>query len=391
MDTTDGTEAQGVNRKRQRTLKDRWTLPPRGRGQNGNTGEQGQSSGSFPGPGFRTCHHDATTVTTRSPPESPTGVNSRDRESEYVRCGTNRVVTAQIIDGKAVALQIEKEVAAAIAGLGFRPGLVAVRVGNDPASEIYVRNKARKARELGLAGTELVFPDTMSERELLAEVERLNRDETVDGILVQLPLPKQIDARKVIDAISPAKDVDGFHPINVGMMHLGRPALVPCTPAGVMRLIESTGQAIEGKHAVVIGRSDIVGKPMAALLLQKNATVTICHSRTRDLPAVARQGDILVAAIGRPIFVTDDFVKPGAIVIDVGMNRVGPEFAERLAHDAEKSRLLAKNETALLGDVDYARVREVASWITPVPGGVGPMTIAMLMQNTVTAAQRRRA
>jgi methylenetetrahydrofolate dehydrogenase (NADP+)/methenyltetrahydrofolate cyclohydrolase len=300
-------------------------------------------------------------------------------------------VTAQIIDGKSVAQQIENEVASAIAGLGLRPGLVAVRVGNDPASEIYVRNKAKKARELGLTGTELVFPDTMSEGELLAEVDRLNRDDSVDGILVQLPLPKQIDARKVIDAISPAKDVDGFHPINVGMMHLGRPALVPCTPAGVMRLIESTGEAIEGKHAVVIGRSDIVGKPMAALLLQKNATVTICHSRTRDLPAVARQGDILVAAIGRPIFVTDDFVKPGAIVIDVGMNRVGPEFAAQLAHDAEKSRLLAKNETALLGDVDYARVREVASWITPVPGGVGPMTIAMLMQNTVTAAQRRRA
>jgi methylenetetrahydrofolate dehydrogenase (NADP+)/methenyltetrahydrofolate cyclohydrolase len=304
-------------------------------------------------------------------------------------------MSARIIDGKAVAQQIEAEVAAAIAWLERRPGLVAVRVGTDPASEIYVRNKAKKARELGLTGTELVFPDTMSEADLLAEVDRLNRDDSVDGILVQLPLPKQIDARKVIDAISPAKDVDGFHPINVGMMHLGRPALVPCTPAGVMRLIESvtesTGQPIEGKHAVVIGRSDIVGKPMAALLLQKNATVTICHSRTKNLPEVARQGDILVAAIGRPIFVTDDFVKPGAIVIDVGMNRVGPDFAAQLEHDAEKSRLLAKNESVLLGDVDYARVREVASWITPVPGGVGPMTIAMLMQNTVTAAQRRRA
>ena len=302
-----------------------------------------------------------------------------------------RLVTAQIIDGKAVALSVEREVSQAIAEMGFRPGLVAVRVGNDPASEIYVRNKAKKARELGLAGTEIVFPDTMSEGELLAEIDRLNADDTVDGILVQLPLPRQIDARKVIDAIAPAKDVDGFHPINVGMLHLGRPALVPCTPAGVMRLIESTGETIEGKHAVVIGRSDIVGKPMAALLLQKNATVTICHSRTRDLPEVARQGDILVAAIGRPIFVTDDFVKPGAIVIDVGMNRVGSDFAPRLAHDSEKSRLLAKNESVLLGDVDYARVREIASWITPVPGGVGPMTIAMLMQNTVNAAQRRRA
>jgi methylenetetrahydrofolate dehydrogenase (NADP+) / methenyltetrahydrofolate cyclohydrolase len=300
-------------------------------------------------------------------------------------------MSARIIDGKAVAQQIESEVAAAIAGAGFRPGLVAVRVGNDPASEIYVRNKAKKARELGLAGAELVFPDSMSEADLLAEVDRLNDDDTIDGILVQLPLPKHIDGRKVIDAIAPAKDVDGFHPVNVGMLHLGRPALVPCTPAGVMRLIDSTGEPIEGKHAVVIGRSDIVGKPMAALLLQRNATVTICHSRTRDLPSVAGEADILVAAIGRPIFVTADFVKPGAIVIDVGMNRVGPEFAPQLPHDEDKSRLLAKNGSALLGDVDYARVREIASWITPVPGGVGPMTIAMLMQNTVTAAQRRRA
>lgn len=299
-------------------------------------------------------------------------------------------MSAKIIDGKAVAQATEQEVAASISRLGYQPGLVAVRVGNDPASEIYVRNKAKKARELGLAGTELVFPDTMSEADLLAEVERLNRDDSVDGILVQLPLPKHIDARKVIDAIDPAKDVDGFHPINVGMLHLGRPALVPCTPAGVMRLIDSTGEAIDGKHAVVIGRSDIVGKPQAALLLQRNATVTICHSRTRNLPSVAREADILVAAIGRPIFVTADFVKPGAIVIDVGMNRVERDFAQSLEHDADKSRLLEKNGSVLLGDVDYARVREVASWITPVPGGVGPMTIAMLMRNTVTAAERRR-
>jgi methylenetetrahydrofolate dehydrogenase (NADP+)/methenyltetrahydrofolate cyclohydrolase len=231
----------------------------------------------------------------------------------------------------------------------------------------------------------------MSERELLAEVDRLNSDDAVDGILVQLPLPKHIDARKVIDAISPAKDVDGFHPISVGMLHLGRPALVPCTPAGVIRLIESTGETIDGKHAVVIGRSDIVGKPMGALLLQRNATVTICHSKTRDLPAVAREADILVAAIGRPIFVTEDFVKQGAIVIDVGMNRVGAEAAASLAHDAEKTRLLEKNGSVLVGDVDFARVRWRASWLTPVPGGVGPMTIAMLMKNTVTAAERRRS
>ena len=300
-------------------------------------------------------------------------------------------MSARLIDGKAVAQQIESEVVDAIARLGVRPGLVAVRVGNDPASEIYVRNKATKARELGLEGTELIFPASMPEAELLAEVDRLNRDDAIDGILVQLPLPKQIDARKVIDAISPAKDVDGFHPASVGMLHLGRPALVPCTPAGVIRLLESTGQSIEGKHAVVIGRSDIVGKPMGALLLQRNATVTICHSRTRDLPSIARQADIVVAAIGKPIFVTEDFVKPGAIVIDVGMNRVGPELAASLAHDAEKTRLLAKNGSVLVGDVDFARVRERASWITPVPGGVGPMTIAMLMKNTVVAAERRRA
>jgi methylenetetrahydrofolate dehydrogenase (NADP+) / methenyltetrahydrofolate cyclohydrolase len=299
-------------------------------------------------------------------------------------------VTARIIDGKAVAATVEQEVAAAIAGLAFRPGLVAVRVGNDPASEIYVRNKAKKARELGLEGTELVFPDTMSEGELLAEVERLNGDGAVDGILVQLPLPRHVDARKVIDAISPEKDVDGFHPVSVGLLHQGRKTLAPCTPAGVIRLIDSTGESIEGKHAVVIGRSDIVGKPMGALLLQRNATVTICHSKTRDLPDVARQADILVAAIGRPLFVTADFVKPGAIVIDVGMNRVERDFAPHLAHDPDKTRLLEKNGSVLLGDVDYARARELASWITPVPGGVGPMTIAMLMRNTVDAAQRRR-
>lgn len=301
-----------------------------------------------------------------------------------------RAVAARIIDGKAVAKEVESEVATAIAGLGYRPGLVAVRVGNDPASEIYVRNKAAKARELGLQGTELVFPATMSEADLLGEIARLNADPSVDGILVQLPLPGQIDSRKVIDAIDPSKDVDGFHPTNVGLLHQGRPALVPCTPAGVMRLLEATGEPIEGKRAVVIGRSDIVGKPMAALLLQRHATVTICHSRTRDLPAVAREADILIAAIGRPILVGADLVKPGAVVVDVGMNRAGSEMAEQLAHDADKSRLLARNGSVLLGDVDFARAREIASWITPVPGGVGPMTIAMLMRNTVTAAEWRR-
>ena len=280
-------------------------------------------------------------------------------------------MTAQLIDGKAIAKTIEEEVAASIAAaLGLAPGLVAVRVGNDPASEIYVRNKAKKARELGLRGDELILPETTSEADLLAVVDRLNRDDNVDGILVQLPLPKQIDATKVIDAINPAKDVDGFHPINVGKLHLGRPTLAPCTPSGVIRLIESTGTSISGANALVIGRSDIVGKPMAALLLQRHATVTIAHSRTRDLASIARNADIVVAAIGKARFVTADMVKPGAVVIDVGINR--------------------GNDGKLAGDVDFANVREVAGYITPVPGGVGPMTIAMLMKNTVTAAEWRR-
>jgi methylenetetrahydrofolate dehydrogenase (NADP+)/methenyltetrahydrofolate cyclohydrolase len=283
-------------------------------------------------------------------------------------------MAAQLIDGKAVAAETESEVRREIERLGFAPGLSVIRVGNDPASEIYVRNKAKKARELGIHGSELVFPETMSEADLLAEIARLNDDRDVDGILVQLPLPAHIDQRKIIEAISPAKDVDGFHPISVGLLHLGRPALAPCTPAGVMRLIASTGVAIAGAHAVVLGRSDIVGKPMAALLLQANATVTICHSKTRDLAAETRRGDILVAAIGKPLFVTPEMVKENAIVIDVGINRI--------TSDDGKSRLA--------GDVDFARVREIAGWITPVPGGVGPMTIAMLMRNTVTAAERRR-
>ncbi|HEY8181431.1 MAG TPA: bifunctional methylenetetrahydrofolate dehydrogenase/methenyltetrahydrofolate cyclohydrolase FolD [Thermoanaerobaculia bacterium] len=276
---------------------------------------------------------------------------------------------ADIIDGKKIASAVEQEVREALGKLPFKPGLVAVRVGNDPASEVYVRNKARKAKELGLTGAELVFDGAMHEHELLAEIDILNRDNNIDAILVQLPLPKQIDSKKVIDAIDPAKDVDGFHPINVGLLHLGRPALVPCTPAGILRLIASTGIDIAGKRAVVIGRSDIVGKPVAALLLRENATVTICHSRTRDLPDVVREADILVAAIGKPRFVTAEMVQRGAIVIDVGINRVDGKLA---------------------GDVDFERVREVASWITPVPGGVGPMTIAMLMKNTVIAAGRRR-
>ena len=297
---------------------------------------------------------------------------------------------AHLIDGKTVAKQVENEVVAAIARLGFQPALVVIRVGNDPASEIYVRNKARKAEELGLRGHENVFPETLPESELLAEIDRLNRDDSVDGILVQLPLPKHIDAKKVIDAIDPAKDVDGFHPQNVGRLHLGRPTLAPCTPSGVIRLLDAYELLVEGKHAVVIGRSDIVGKPVAALLLQRSATVTICHSRTRNLTAIARKADIIVAAIGKPLFVTAEMVKAGAVVIDVGINRIDASQASLVAHDETKSRTLAKNGHAVVGDVDFAGVREVAGWITPVPGGVGPMTIAMLMRNTVTAAEWRQ-
>ena len=278
-------------------------------------------------------------------------------------------MAAQVIDGKAVAAAVENEVREALASLSYRPGLVAVRVGNDPASEVYVRNKAKKARELGLRGDERIFPSTLSEADLLGELGRLNRDDEVDGILVQLPLPKQIDAQKIIEAVDPAKDVDGFHPINVGRLHLGRPLLVPCTPAGIMRLIDSTKQAIDGKRAVVVGRSDIVGKPVAALLLQRNATVTVAHSRTADLAAVVREADVIVAAVGKPHFIRADMVKANAVVIDVGINRV---------------------DGKLTGDVDFDGVKDVAGWITPVPGGVGPMTIAMLMRNTLIAAKERR-
>jgi methylenetetrahydrofolate dehydrogenase (NADP+) / methenyltetrahydrofolate cyclohydrolase len=302
-------------------------------------------------------------------------------------CGTSRSVTAKIIDGKAVAASVEAEIRAGLEKLPYRPGLVAVRVGNDPASEVYVRNKARKARELGLRGDERIFPHEMTEADLLAEIDRLNRDEEVDGILVQLPLPKQITARNIIDAIDPAKDVDGFHPLNVGLLHLGRPTLVPCTPAGVMRLIASTGQPIEGKRAVVVGRSDIVGKPVAALLLAQHATVTIAHSRTANLGEITGEADILVAAAGRALMV--DSVKRGAIVIDVGINPVGADYGPRLSE--QKRRVIEKNGTTLVGDVDFEQAKDVAGWITPVPGGVGPMTIAMLMRNTLIAAKERRA
>jgi methylenetetrahydrofolate dehydrogenase (NADP+)/methenyltetrahydrofolate cyclohydrolase len=282
--------------------------------------------------------------------------------------------TASIIDGKAVADRLRQEVAAAVATLsgehGLTPGLAVVLVGDDPASRVYVRNKARQTAEAGMLSFEHVLPADTSEADLLALIERLNADARVHGILVQLPLPKHIDTNAIIAAVDPAKDVDGFHPVNAGLLAIGRAALVPCTPLGAMLLIKTVVPDMAGLEAVVIGRSNIVGKPMAQLLLAGNCTVTVAHSRTRDLPAVARRGDILIAAAGKPHFVRGDWIKPGAVVIDVGINRIaGPDGKGRL-----------------VGDVAFAEAREVAAAITPVPGGVGPMTIACLLRNTVVAA-----
>ncbi|MDP3548135.1 MAG: bifunctional methylenetetrahydrofolate dehydrogenase/methenyltetrahydrofolate cyclohydrolase FolD [Phreatobacter sp.] len=292
-------------------------------------------------------------------------------------------MAATIIDGKAVAARVLAQVKTAADAFrvtkGRPPGLAVVLVGEDPASQVYVRNKGREADAAGFRSEQNTLPDTTSKADLLALVARLNADPGIDGILVQLPLPKGIDAETVLMAIDPAKDVDGFHPINVGLLGSGATAraLVPCTPAGSLILIESVlGPSLAGKHAVVVGRSNIVGKPVAQLLLQHDATVTIAHSRTADLPAVCRSADVLVAAVGRPEMIRGDWVKPGAVVIDVGVNRIpAPERGE--------------GKTRLVGDVATAEAAVHASAITPVPGGVGPMTIALLMANTVTAAHLR--
>jgi methylenetetrahydrofolate dehydrogenase (NADP+)/methenyltetrahydrofolate cyclohydrolase len=278
-------------------------------------------------------------------------------------------MSAQIIDGKAIAAKVRSEVAARAKALPRKPGLAVVLVGEDPASQVYVRNKGKAAEEAGLAVFDHKLAASTGEAELLALVEKLNRDPAVDGILVQFPVPKQIDAAKVQRAISPDKDVDGLHPVSAGRLWTGERGFVPCTPLGVMRLLSEANTELAGAEAVVLGRSNLVGKPMAGLLLQANATVTMCHSRTRDLAAVCRRADVLVAAIGRAEMVRGDWVKPGATVIDVGMNR----------NAAGK----------LCGDVEFAAAAERARAITPVPGGVGPMTIALLLANTVTAAERR--
>jgi methylenetetrahydrofolate dehydrogenase (NADP+) / methenyltetrahydrofolate cyclohydrolase len=275
----------------------------------------------------------------------------------------------QILDGKALARDLNQALSARVQALDPRPGLAVVRVGEDPASVIYVNLKGKVATRLGLVHREIVLPDSTSEAELLAHVEGLNRDAAIDGILVQVPLPKQIDSKRVLDSIAAHKDVDGFHPHNVGLLSQGRPRFVSCTPKGVMRLLRLADARLEGAEAVVVGRSNIVGRPMVMLLEQAGATVTVCHSKTKDLPSHVRRADVLVAAVGSPELLRGEWVKPGAVVIDVGVNRL--------------------DDGTIRGDVEYEAAKERARAITPVPGGVGPMTIAMLMENTVLSAESR--
>src|SRR5881398_1197878 len=303
-------------------------------------------------------------------------------------------MAATLLDGNKIANEIRAEVAAEVRTLsaaGVRPGLAVILVGKNPASEIYVRGKVKSSEEVGIYSERLTPADSITTEELLELVLELNQRDEIDGILVQLPLPPQVDSKKILMAVDPAKDVDGFHPVNVGFLSTQRPGLVPCTPAGIMEILKRSHIPVAGQEAVVVGRSDIVGKPAAMLLLNANATVTVCHSKTRDLPEVCRRADILVAAIGRAGIVTRDFVKPGATVIDVGMNRVtdAAEFRRLFAGNARREESFRAKGSTLVGDV-HPEVAEVAGAITPVPGGVGPLTIAMLMSNTVKAAKLRR-
>jgi methylenetetrahydrofolate dehydrogenase (NADP+) / methenyltetrahydrofolate cyclohydrolase len=301
---------------------------------------------------------------------------------------------ARVLNGNVIRDQIYAELAgeiSALAAAGIRPGLAAVLVGDNPASKIYVKSKIAACEKLGLASIQVTPPATVTTSELLTIVEDLNRRDDVDGILVQLPLPPQVEARKILEAVDPAKDVDGFHPLNVGRLVAGRPTLVACTPSGVMELLRRSSIPLEGANAVVVGRSDIVGKPMALLLMHANATVTVCHSKTRDLPETVRRADIVVAAMGRPAMITPDYIRPGATVIDVGINRVADsaQAEEFFAHFPGRLAEFRAKGTALVGDV-HPDVASVAGALTPVPGGVGPLTIAMLMSNTVKAARLRR-
>jgi len=297
-----------------------------------------------------------------------------------------------ILDGNRVRDQILRDLGPRVAALAARsrpPGLAVVLVGNDPGSQIYVRNKVKACAELGIASHSLTPPATIATEELLDIVDDLNRRPDIDGILVQLPLPRQVDTRRVLLAVAPEKDVDGFHPMNVGNLVAGRDGPRPCTPAGIMELLRQYQIPVAGKRAVVVGRSDIVGKPVALLLLHANATVTICHSRTVDLAGVCREGEILVAAMGRPAMLTADYIRPGAVVVDVGMNRITDraEAARIFRNSPERLATLERKGSVLVGDVDPMAMQEKASAYTPVPGGVGPLTIAMLMANTVSAAE----
>jgi len=301
---------------------------------------------------------------------------------------------AQILDGAAIAAAIKQDVKTeveALAAQGIRPGLAAVLVGNVAASEIYVRNKVQSCEEVGIYSDLITPPTTVTTEEMLELIAALNAREDIDGILVQLPLPAHVDAKRLLDAIAPEKDADGFHPINAGRLQSGRPALAPCTPAGVIEILKRSKISIAGQHAVVVGRSDIVGKPAAILLLHENATVTLCHSKTADLGAITRQADILVAAIGRPGFITPEMVKPGGTLIDVGINRLNTreEFNRFFKGNAKREAAFAKRGSVIVGDIHPAAF-EIAGAYTPVPGGVGLLTVAMLMANTVRAAKMRR-
>ena len=304
-------------------------------------------------------------------------------------------MTATILDGAKVAADIRRETAVAVSELAARgavPGLAVLLAGEDPASHVYVRNKEKGAREAGLRTETLRFPATVTEAMLLAEIGRLNADPEVDAILVQLPLPVGIGSSRILEAVDPAKDVDGFHPFNVGRLVQGKPAPVPCTPAGVMELLRREDVPLRGTRAVVLGRSDIVGKPMATLLTKADATVTVAHSKTRDLPALCREADLLVAAIGRPAFVTADYIREGAVVVDVGINRIdtAEEVARCFPGNEAKAAAFASKGSLLVGDVHPVDVAERASRYTPVPGGVGPLTIARLLANTVDLCRARR-
>ena len=300
----------------------------------------------------------------------------------------------EILDGAAFAEAIKQDAKKEVEALraqGIRPGLAVILVGNVAASEIYVRNKARSCEEVGIYSEVLTPPETVTTEELLAQIATLNARDEIDGILVQLPLPAHVDTKRLLDAIAPEKDADGFHPVNSGRLLAGRPALAPCTPAGVIEMLKRAKITIAGKHAVVVGRSDIVGKPAATLLLHENATVTICHSKTQNLAEITRQADILVAAIGRPGFITPEMVKPGAVLVDVGINRINTreDFNRFFKGNAKREAAFAKRGSVIVGDIHPAAF-ELSSAYTPVPGGVGLLTVAMLMANTLRASKMRR-